>query len=99
MKLRKSADLKVDDKATMYYTITPNDHNLAKIITKFSDYIQSTSKTPVRPLKAPSKSPLKNESYDLNLAKLELVVTQATVLDLLLLLAQPRHHLVSIFAC
>ena len=49
-KLRKSAGLKVNDKVTMYYTVTPKDHNLAKIITKFSDYIQTSSKTPVRPL-------------------------------------------------
>ena len=35
-KLRKSAGLKVDYNVTMYYTATPKDHNLAKIITKFS---------------------------------------------------------------
>jgi len=75
-KLRKSAGLKVDDKVTMYYTVTPEDHNLAKIITKFSDYIQTSSKTPVRPLKTPPKSSLKKESYDLKGAKLDLVVTQ-----------------------
>jgi len=75
-KLRKSAGLKVDDKVTMYYTVTPKDHNLAKIITKFSDYIQTSSKTPVRPLTAPPKSSIKDESYDLKGAKLELVVTQ-----------------------
>merc|ERR1719187_397595 len=88
-KLRKSAGLKVDDKVTMYYTVTPQDHNLTKIITKFSDYIQTSSKTPVRPLSTEPKSHLKKESYDLKGAKLELVVTQGfpqvTVLDLLLL--------------
>jgi len=73
-KLRKSAGLKVDDKVTMYYTVTPQDHNLAKIITKFSDYIQSSSKTPVRSLKTEPKTSLKKESYDLKGAKLELVV-------------------------
>jgi len=73
-KLRKSAGLKVDDKVTMYYTVTPQDHNLAKIITKFSDYIQTSSKTPVRPLKTDPKTSLKRESYDLKGAKLELVV-------------------------
>jgi len=75
-KLRKSAGLKVDDKVTMYYTVIPEDHNLAKIITKFSDYIQTSSKTPVRPLTTPPKSSLKKESYDLKGAKLDLVVTQ-----------------------
>merc|ERR1719481_2480556 len=73
-KLRKSAGLKVDDKVTMYYTVTPQDHNLAKIITKFSDYILSSSKTPVRSLKTEPKTSLKKESYDLKGAKLELVV-------------------------
>merc|ERR1719290_697942 len=73
-KLRKSAGLKVDDKVTMFYTVTPQDHNLAKIITKFSDYIQTSSKTPVRPLKTDPKTSLKRESYDLKGAKLEFVV-------------------------
>ena len=73
-KLRKSAGLKVDDRVTMYYTVTPQDHNLAKIITKFSDYIQTSSKTPVRPLKTDPKTSLKRESYDLKGAKLEFVV-------------------------
>ena len=72
-KLRKSAGLKVDDKVTMYYTVTPKDHNLAKIITKFSYYIQTSSKTPSE---TSPKSSLKKESYDLKGAKLDLVVTQ-----------------------
>ena len=72
-KLRKSAGLKVNDKVTMYYTVTPKDHNLAKIITKFSYYIQTSSKTPSE---TSPKSSLKKESYDLKGAKLDLVVTQ-----------------------
>jgi len=75
-KLRKSAGLKVDDKVTMYFTVTPKEHSLAKIITKFSDYIQTSSKTPVRPQISAPKTSLKKESYDLKGAKLELVVTQ-----------------------
>merc|ERR1719186_1510380 len=74
-KLRKSAGLKVDDKVTMFYTVTPSDHSLASIITKFSDYIQTSSKTPIRSLTTPPKSSLKNECFDLKGAKLELVVT------------------------
>jgi len=73
-KLRKSAGLKVDDKVTMYYKVTPQDHNLSKIITKFSDYIQTSSKTPIRPMTTDPKTSLKKESYDLKGAKLELVV-------------------------
>ena len=72
-KLRKSAGLKVNDKVTMYYTVTPKDHNLAKIITKFSYYIQTSSKTPSE---TSPKSSQKKESYDLKGAKLDLVVTQ-----------------------
>jgi len=74
-KLRKSAGLKVDDKVTMFYTVTPSDHSLANIITKFSDYIQTSSKTPIRSLTTLPKSSLKKESYDLKGAKLDLVVT------------------------
>ena len=48
-KLRKSARLQVDDKVTMYFKVTPKEHSLAKIIAKFSDYIQTSSKVPVRP--------------------------------------------------
>jgi len=73
-KLRKSAGLKVDDQVTMFYTVTPKDHSLASIITKYSEYIQTSSKTPVRLLTTPPKSSLKNELYDLKGAKLELVV-------------------------
>ena len=35
-KLRKSAELNVDEKMTMYCTVNPKEHRLAKIITKFS---------------------------------------------------------------
>ena len=75
-KLRKSAGLEVDDKVTMYFTVTPKEHSLAKIITKFSDYIQTSSKTPVRPQVSAPMTSLKKESYDLKGANLELVVTQ-----------------------
>ena len=74
-KLRKAAGLKVDDEVTMFYTVTPKDHHLAAVITKFSEYIQSSSKTPVVPFASCSRPQLKQESYDLKGAKLELVVT------------------------
>ena len=80
-KLRKSAGLEVDDKVTMYFTVTPKEHSLAKIITKFSDYIQTSSKTPVRPQVSAPMTYLKKESYDLKGANLELVVTQGLPLE------------------
>merc|ERR1711963_252473 len=74
-KLRKSAGLKVDDQVTMMYDVSPADHHLAKVITKFSEYIQTSSKTPLKLLTSPVKDCLKKESYDLKGAKLELNVT------------------------
>merc|ERR1719228_2535939 len=74
-KLRKSAGLKVDDQVTIMYTVTPSDHYLAGVITKFSEYIQTSSKTPLQLLTSPVKDCLKKESYDLKGAKLELNVS------------------------
>merc|ERR1711963_211658 len=74
-KLRKSAGLKVDDQVTMMYTVTPADHHLAKVITKFSEYIQTSSKTPLKLLTSQPGNCIRRESYDLKGAKLELVVT------------------------
>jgi len=74
-KLRKSAGLKVDDQVRLVYSVTPSDHHLATVIKKFSDYIQTSSKTPLELLTSPPKDCIKKESYDLKGAKLELVVT------------------------
>merc|ERR1712066_527125 len=74
-KLRKSAGLKVDDQVRLLYSVTPADHHLATVIKKFSDYIQTSSKTPVQPLTSQPSHCIKRESYDLKGAKLELVVT------------------------
>ena len=73
-KLRKSAGLKVDDQVVMQYTVTPKDHYLASVITKFSDYIQTSSKTPLQLQTSQAAKVLKSESYDLKGAKLELHV-------------------------
>merc|ERR1719189_3498439 len=73
-KLRKSAGLKVDDQVTMLYSVTPKDHYLAGVISKFSDYIQTSSKTPLKILSQPTTC-IKKESYELKGAKLELQVT------------------------
>jgi len=72
-KLRKSSGLKVDDKVTMYYSITPKDHKLTKIVNKFSDYIETSSKTPIRSSES-SAAEINREAYELKGAKLELVV-------------------------
>merc|ERR1712059_71419 len=74
-KLRKSAGLKVSDKVTMFYTVEPADHSLSGIITKHMDYIQTSSKTPLRPLETHPSKTLKTEKYDLTGAKLQLIVT------------------------
>merc|ERR1711884_232818 len=74
-KLRKSAGLKVDDQVRLVYSVTPSDHHLATVIQKFSDYIQTSSKTPLELLSSPPKDCIQKESYDLKGAKLELVVT------------------------
>jgi len=75
-KLRKAAGLKVDDCVTMYYTISPSDHNLAKIIAKFKEYIQTSSRTPIEPFKTTSKTIIKKETYELKGAKMELTVVK-----------------------
>ena len=55
-KLRKSAGLKVSDKVTMFYTVSPEAHTLSRIIQEHLDYIQTSSKTPLRPLPSPVPS-------------------------------------------
>jgi len=74
-KLRKSAGLKVDDQVTMMYNVSPKDHYLAGVITKFSEYIQTSSKTPLKLMTSQPKDCIKKESYELKGAKLELNVT------------------------
>merc|ERR1712079_10446 len=74
-KLRKSAGLKVDDQVTMLYNVSPKDHYLDGVITKFSDYIQTSSKTPLKMMTSQPKDCIKKESYELKGAKLELHVT------------------------
>merc|ERR1711974_234364 len=74
-KLRKSAGLKVDDQVTMLYSVSPASPHLASVIKKFSDYIQTSSKTPLQLLTSQPQDCIKKESYDLKGAKLELVVT------------------------
>merc|ERR1712107_541473 len=74
-KLRKSAGLKVDDQVTMMYDVSPKDHYLAGVITKFSEYIQTSSKTPLKMMTSQPKDCIKKESYELKGAKLELHVT------------------------
>merc|ERR1711997_1410093 len=55
-KLRKSAGLKVSDKVTMFYTVSPAEHSLSRIVVEHLDYIQTSSKTPLRSLPSPAPS-------------------------------------------
>merc|ERR550525_1106959 len=76
-KLRKSAGLKVSDKVTMFYTVSPEAHTLSRIIQEHLDYIQTSSKTPLRPLPSPvPSSSLSREEYELKGAKLTLTVAK-----------------------
>jgi len=81
-KLRKSSGLKVSDKVTMFFTISPANHNLSKIVGEYLDYIQSSSKTPLRPLpSSPPSSYLNKEEYELKGAKLTLTVSKGFPAD------------------
>ena len=74
-KFRKSAGLKVSDEVTMHYTISPSDHNLNKILVKHLDYIQTSSKTPLRQKSGSLTKVSKTEVFEVKGAKLELAIT------------------------
>lgn len=81
-KLRKSAGLKVSDKVTMFYTVSPAEHSLNRIVVEHLDYIQTSSKTPLRPLPSPApSSSLSREEYELKGAKLTLTVSKGFPAD------------------
>ena len=81
-KLRKSAGLKVSDKVTMFYTVSPAEHSLNRIVVEHLDYIQTSSKTPLRPLPSPApSSSLSREEYELKGAKLTLTVSRGFPTD------------------
>ena len=81
-KLRKSAGLKVSDKVTMFYTVSPPEHSLSRIVREHLDYIQTSSKTPLRPLPSPApSSSLSREEYELKGAKLTLTVSRGFPAD------------------
>merc|ERR550525_2126080 len=81
-KLRKSAGLKVSDKVTMFYTVSPAEHSLSRIVVEHLDYIQTSSKTPLRLLPSPAPSScLSREEYELKGAKLTLTVSKGFPAD------------------
>ena len=47
-KFRKAAGLQVTDEVTMLYTVAPEGHSLATIILRHQEYIETSSKTPIR---------------------------------------------------
>ena len=71
-KFRKSGGLKVADEVTMYYSVSPADHTLAGIITNHLDYIQTSSKTPLRQKTSGGLNISKTETFEVKGAKLEL---------------------------
>ena len=74
-KFRKSAGLKVSDEVTMHYAVSPAGHSLNTIITKYLNYIQTSSKTPLRPKKGNLTGISKSETFDVKDAKIELCIT------------------------
>merc|ERR1719266_1985870 len=81
-KLRKSAGLKVSDKVTMFYTVSPAEHSLSRIVVEHLDYIQTSSRTPLRLLPSPApSSSLSREEYELKGAKLTLTVSKGFPAD------------------
>jgi hypothetical protein len=67
---------------TVYYNITPADHDLVRIVAEFREPIESTTKNPVRlDPNCKSRRALQAESYDLKGAKLELVIVDGFCSD------------------
>jgi len=71
-KFRKSAGLKVADEVTMHFTVDPEGHELSSVIAKHLDYIETSSKTPLRPKSGAAGGFMKTEVFDVKGAKLEL---------------------------
>lgn len=46
-KLRKKAHLVPSDPITVYYNISPPDHNLVEITRKYKQFIETTTKFPI----------------------------------------------------
>ena len=74
-KFRKAAGLKVSDEVTMHYTISPTDHSLNKIIVKHLEYVQTSSRTPLRLNSGSLTMITKTEVFEVKGAKLELAIT------------------------
>merc|ERR550519_376843 len=76
-KLRKAAGLVPSDEVTVHYSVSPSNHDFAKVIEEFHDYLETATKTPIKK-EAPTGKVLKREEYDIKGAKLELVIVQGS---------------------
>ena len=70
-KLRKKAGLSPNDKVTMFYDISPSNHDLLRVVKAHQDYIESTTKNPIRPNQGKRAA---DETYELKGAKLSLAI-------------------------
>lgn len=77
-KLRKAAKLVPSDQVTVYYELKPADHNLQNVINTFQEYIEVTTKSPIRPMtqRTGSESKITSESFSVKGATLNLTITK-----------------------
>jgi len=76
-KLRKEAGLSPTDEVTVYYDIQPAGHDLVRIISDHQEYIETTTKNPIRTGANPKKDKqIAEKSYELKGAKMILSVAK-----------------------
>ena len=78
-KLRKKANLVPSDEVTVYYELAPADHDLKRVIGLYQDFIEVTTKSPIRPMAekpAGAAGEIASDSYDLKGARMTLTITK-----------------------
>jgi len=82
-KLRKKAGLAPSDEVTLYYDISPADHDLVRVVADHQETIETTTKNPVRKAAAGSAAGnlLAEESYELKGAKMKLKIVKGFCSD------------------
>ncbi len=81
-KLRKKAKLVPTDAVTVYYSLGQKDDNLGRIINEFKEAIESTTKSPIRPLALKQGgTKIVEENFDVKGYKLGLLITEGFCSD------------------
>lgn len=75
-KLRKKSNLTPMDEVTVYYTLTPPDHDLGRVIREYAEYIEIPTKSPICPKKEELTNVIGQDKYDLKGAQMELFITK-----------------------